>query len=822
MNERNGIELVVQESLSPNDEELIKDVNQHLSEKFKADDENINTRIDVQHVLNFACMDWNDIERTKAQFAFHMTSMTKTFQRVDDPSGENHIDESETVTDEHDETPMEDVTEVIEDRVFEVRKKHPKESESSYSSSAKKRKEDVDIGGTKSDDIAIKPPQKKRRVVIETSSEVNETGEDVGNASSKSESKRDEAKDEESQSEESEKEDSENEESEDELTQITGNIMRITRGKRHGKQPRKMLQTLEGRKTSVERTPMKDRLRRESARKKTKPYSPPSNKKIVKGSKKKGEGRKKNVNPQKGKKSPKKKASSVGDGKKANENVGEVEDNVNPEKGKKSPNKKASSVGEGKKVDADLGEVDDDDKSVGSQVSTLSIPWKDGRERNPSFINVRGTDKESCSLCSEVMGTKGAHFFGGENKLARVCGLCAKKNPVVIDVKEMYQITNKRGKENTKKCLLCEEKINIGNHRFGEYRFCRECVSEGRCKCAYCRQLKPKNRNILQCLWDTSMEVKYCYVHVDEDFSNKNQISLLLSSKRVVPIVGEVLSCFTSNLNDNQATALSANQLDLSYQDLLSFGSMKAFNAKNSKVPTSYRWTPCKGNGRSTNENVMRYAGELLQNDVTLSIPPCENFHDLNLTLRDAIAKCRLLKNGIFSFRYIQIFHNMLEQTQGYDWTSFVVDLKIKHLNYFGHNKTTKNVIWGYLNHLLQDEAKFQNIEYDTDDKTFLYFGIQSEFKLQSGTEDFNNDTGVLSILHAWTLTSPDIYGSGDKYDTEDEGNLNTFDLVDKESVERFRQLVLFWLIGNDMNMHLYIDCRDKEIPVVENEEIME
>ena len=57
------------------------------------EEENINTRIDVQHVLNIACIEWNDTERTKAQFAFHLSSITMMLPKIEDPSGSLHIDE---------------------------------------------------------------------------------------------------------------------------------------------------------------------------------------------------------------------------------------------------------------------------------------------------------------------------------------------------------------------------------------------------------------------------------------------------------------------------------------------------------------------------------------------------------------------------------------------------------------------------------------------------------------------------------------------------------------------------------------------------------
>jgi hypothetical protein len=59
-------------------------------------------------------------------------------------------------------------------------------------------------------------------------------------------------------------------------------------------------------------------------------------------------------------------------------------------------------------------------------------------------------------------------------------------------------------------------------------------------------------------------------------------------------------------------------------------------------------------------------------------------------------------------------------------------------------------------------------------------------------------------------MTTPDLFGSKDNFDADSLSCLNTFELMDQRTVERFRQLILFWIIGNDMNMHLFIDIRGK------------
>ena len=61
-------------------------------------------------------------------------------------------------------------------------------------------------------------------------------------------------------------------------------------------------------------------------------------------------------------------------------------------------------------------------------------------------------------------------------------------------------------------------------------------------------------------------------------------------------------------------------------------------------------------------------------------------------------------------------------------------------------------------------------------------------------------------------MTAPDTFGSEENFDPTSHSVLNIFELLDERSVDRFQQLVLFWFIENYMNMHLYIDLRDKEV----------
>jgi hypothetical protein len=68
------------------------------------------------------------------------------------------------------------------------------------------------------------------------------------------------------------------------------------------------------------------------------------------------------------------------------------------------------------------------------------------------------------------------------------------------------------------------------------------------------------------------------------------------------------------------------------------------------------------------------------------------------------------------------------------------------------------------------------------------------DFNLAVYAEDekYRCDTGLASIIHSWTRTTPDIFGSESSFDVSSHTCLNTFDLMDDRTVERLRQLVLF------------------------------
>ena len=144
-----------------------------------------------------------------------------------------------------------------------------------------------------------------------------------------------------------------------------------------------------------------------------------------------------------------------------------------------------------------------------------------------------------------------------------------------------------------------------------------------------------------------------------------------------------------------------------------------------------------------------------------------------------------------------------------------MLDLKTNELYYFDRNTHIAKQIVLILNTSLESEwsAFYENTE---EKKKFTKINLQvvDNFNLPiySDDEKFRWDSGLASIIHSWTRTTPDIFGSDRSFDVNSHTCLNTFDLMDNRMVERFRQIVLLWFIGNSMNMHIFMDLREKVI----------
>ena len=77
--------------------------------------------------------------------------------------------------------------------------------------------------------------------------------------------------------------------------------------------------------------------------------------------------------------------------------------------------------------------------------------------------------------------------------------------------------------------------------------------------------------------------------------------------------------------------------------------------------------------------------------------------------------------------------------------------------------------------------------------------------------EGYEYDTGILSILHVWAITSPELM----RFE-----NFQALNLVTTENIELFRQLVQLWFLGGNMNMLLYVTFEEESKVLEVNTEI--
>ena len=305
------------------------------------------------------------------------------------------------------------------------------------------------------------------------------------------------------------------------------------------------------------------------------------------------------------------------------------------------------------------------------------------------------------------------------------------------------------------------------------------------------------------------------YNFISDDFSYAQQILLLLRRDELPLEMNLALSDFTtiSTARESEVPVLSANHCTLTINDLLRFGKMKPSNTRKKDTDTTYKWYSNKKNDRGFGKNIMSYAEELLKNASTISIPNSDSIESLIEAIDAAIENSRDIDERIFSFRFIQFFWDRINGERGNDWTSYVFNMESREMSMFDRDNQYKKQILTIVNQALEKEWTDLQKEEKRNEK-FKKFGMKrsDEFKLTIFGEDekFRNDTGLASILHSWTHTTPDIFGSPKRFNCNAHNCLNTFELMDERTVERFRQLVLFWFIGNDMDMHIYIDFRDQ------------
>ena len=441
------------------------------------------------------------------------------------------------------------------------------------------------------------------------------------------------------------------------------------------------------------------------------------------------------------------------------------------------------------------------------------MPTNVGRSRGIFPFRFDDLENKSCSVCKMPFDT--GEKFNHDNNYARICGICNDREPSPVNKKKLREYVDGKSAGNLWSCLVCSNALGVCNHSFGQYRICPACITDKKCPCQTCCNLKTAQRRRLCTLFEKSNTDQMQYDFIDSDFSHNQQILLFLRRKELPFEMNQILSDFamSNTVRDASYPALSANHCNLTVKNLLEFGTMKCFDLRRKDHETKFKWVPNTGKKRLLRAYVISYAEELIRNDCTISIPHSDNLESFKENFNDAIVKSRELEKGIFSFRFVQFFFDRIKGSKGNDWTSYVMNMETKEVSYFDRSNQFSKQIVIITNEILRSEWS-NYVGNNKDNEDFQPFTLNDyvQFKLPIFSEDekYRWDTGIASIIHSWTMTAPDLFGSKDNFDADSLSCLNTFELMDERTVERFRQLILFWIIGNNMNMHLFIDMRDK------------
>jgi hypothetical protein len=135
-----------------------------------------------------------------------------------------------------------------------------------------------------------------------------------------------------------------------------------------------------------------------------------------------------------------------------------------------------------------------------------------------------------------------------------------------------------------------------------------------------CNRQKKTHKKAMQKLWTRKVEKGIMYPYVTERFSSQSQLVQFLENDDNPPDMNQVISIFTEHSGGLKDVAISADNIYLTYNDLLSIGTMKSMNSKSKSKQTTYRWMPLVGKPRMLNDQVMSYAASLLENGDTISI----------------------------------------------------------------------------------------------------------------------------------------------------------------------------------------------------------
>ena len=248
--------------------------------------------------------------------------------------------------------------------------------------------------------------------------------------------------------------------------------------------------------------------------------------------------------------------------------------------------------------------------------------------------------------------------------------------------------------------------------------------------------------------------------------------------------------------------------MTLTYSEISCFGKMTCTNGRK-KGFKNFRWEANRSKDREFSPKVMNYFSYLLNNIETLCIGVLKERLDIKPLFEKACDISRSLDEGIFSLRFISFFYDKVEKhDHATAWQSYVVDLKEHDICLWSENACRTKEFMTAINNVLESEWEYLKSSTDhglmldensgmfekITDKEEVFFVLKC---LSTDKELYSHYTGLLAMLHSWYITNIEL-SSAIEYDF--------CSLVNSNSVQQLRLLVLIWILSNDTNMHLYVD----------------
>ena len=103
----------------------------------------------------------------------------------------------------------------------------------------------------------------------------------------------------------------------------------------------------------------------------------------------------------------------------------------------------------------------------------------------------------------------------------------------------------------------------------------------------------------------------------------------------------------------------------------------------------------------------MGFACQLLMNENMLSIGYFSSLDDFENRLKLAIKKCRDEDRGIFSYRYLNVFIDLVDGDWANEGTSFVIDFDDYSMSHFNRKKPITLGVTNIWNEHLSEEREF-------------------------------------------------------------------------------------------------------------------